>query len=381
MRGIALQDSGRSGKTGWAVDLVQSDVAGGIILSPFTTPKVRVPRRPAGQEVVDAIYDAGGEAFLDPMTHAATWPSTNDWDIYDRWTLWSGARGDLSTRALRHDHVLRVVEEQLQLGLTPLAPTLSLVAATGADAEASLELAAITRSQGPDIALAVVGTSAFWSQGTLLDDYIGQIAQLRPSHVFISMARADLAYPPVVLRREIDGLCRSVNSLARRAEVIVQYADYFGLPAIAAGASAVGSGWDLRQRMLAPDAFRLTTTIRRTAHRITYAGLYGVLKRVEAERLVRADRPLSARLVPGVLPANGNPLWQHHLKVLAAEVDAVSAVADREASAKALSAKYVTALTSFGLVEPLAQPLEAGATRWLNAVAGGITDYINGEGW
>jgi hypothetical protein len=133
--------------------------------------------------------------------------------------------------------------------------------------------------------------------------------------------------------------------------------------------------------MLAPDAFRLTTTIRRTAHRITHAGLLGVLKRDEAERLLRADTPLSRRLVPGVLPANGNPLWQHHLRVLAGDIGATAAIVDREASAGALSVKYAGAQADFGLVEPQAQPLEAGSARWLNAVSGGLADYIIGEGW
>lgn len=376
-----LQDSSRSGKRTWTLDLLQRGVAAGIALSPFATPKVAAPRRPSARDVVDSVYDEGGEVLFDPATHAVALPTTNKWEIYDGWDLWSGPRGDLSTADLRNDHVLRVLDAQAELGVSPIAPTLSLGTSTGLDAERSLYLAAAARSQGSDVGLSIVGTAAFWSQGRPLDDYVGQIAQLRPARVYLSVMRVDLGYPPQALAAEIEGVCRSVHSLSRRSEVVVQFADLLGLPALAAGASAIGTGWDLRQRILAPDAFRLTTTIRRTANRITYGGLLGVLKRVEAERLVRADRALSVRLVPGVLPGNGNPLWEHHLEVVAAEIAAVTGPADRQAASAALSTRYAAVRADFARVEGLARPLEAGAADWLAALALGLTNYMTGEGW
>ncbi len=290
-------------------------------------------------------------------------------------------RSDLSSSSRLNGHVLRTLGAQLDLGLPPVAPAVALVSSIGLDADRSLELASVARSQGNEVRLAIIGSGAFWSQGRVLDDYVGQIAQLRPAGVLISVVRPDLDYPPQALAAEITGLCRSVDSLSRRCEVVVQCSDLFGLPAMAAGASAIGSGWDLRQRILSAVAFQSGTTTRRTSHRITHAGLYGVLKRPEAELLLRNDRALSARLVPGVLPGNGNPLWERHLAILASEAAAIQALPDRRARASWLLGRYASALADFVRVDTLARPLSAGSARWLSAVKAGLEGYVAGEGW
>src|SRR5688500_5055649 len=112
MNGVLLQDSGRSGKSTWAIDLIQRNVARGIVLNPFATPPDPAPRRRSAQDLVDEVNDEGGEAVFDPMTHAVVLPSTNQWEIYDDWALWGGARGDLGTRDRRNEHVLRVIQAQ-----------------------------------------------------------------------------------------------------------------------------------------------------------------------------------------------------------------------------------------------------------------------------
>lgn len=376
-----LQDSGRPGKPLWTSTLLQRGDVSGILLSPFDTPTDTQPRRLGARDLIDRVTDAGGEVLFDPTTHGALLPSTSRWASYDTWDLWDGPRSDLSTQARLRGHVLRTLEVQLDLGLPPVAPALALASAVGLDADRSLEMATTARSQGNEVHLAIVGSGAFWSQGHLLDDYVGQIAQLRPAGVFFSVIRPDLDYPPQAMPAEITGLCRSVDSLSRRCDVIVQCSDLFGLPALAAGASAIGSGWDLRQRMLAPVAFQHGTTTRRTSHRVTHAGLYGVLKRPEAELLLRNDRALSVRLVPGAVPGNGNPLWERHLGVLALEASSIQALPDRRAKATWLLGRYTSALADFARVDVLARPLAAGSARWLSAVKTGLEGYMAGEGW
>jgi hypothetical protein len=350
------------------------------MLSTFVTPKVRQGRRASAPEVIERVLDAGGEVMLDPATYGVLFPTTSDWTSYQSWALWDGARGDLSTRALRSAHVLRVLEAQFALSLPPLAPTIALDSSLGVEAERALELAETARSQGSEIRLAIVGTSSFWAQGRLLDDFVGQVAQLRPAGVYLSTLRQGLTYPPTATSAEVSGLCRSVYSFTQRCEVVVQHSDLFGLPAVAAGAAAAGTGWDLRQRLLAPDAFRSNTTVRRTAHRITHAGLFGVLKRPEAELVRAADRALSIRLVPGRLPANGNPLWEHHVSVFADQVAALVALPDVRQRSALLATQYESALVDFETVDDLAA-LEADSTRWLTAVSTGLSAFRADEGW
>jgi hypothetical protein len=215
MSGLALQDSGRAGKAGWMAGVVQRGDAAGVILSPFMTPRVSRPREKSAAEVMGEVADAGGTVVFDPTTNAALMPTTNAWSRYDTWDLWSGRRADISSEPLWRDHVVRALDSQVALGVIPLAPTLDLDSSVGPNADTSLDFAAFARSQCDAVALSIVGSSAFWAQGRLLDDYVGQIAQLRPTAVFLSVRRADLSYPPDAVRAEVAGLCRSVYSLSK----------------------------------------------------------------------------------------------------------------------------------------------------------------------
>jgi hypothetical protein len=381
VNGLLLQDSGRSGKSRWTTDTIARGEACGIILSPFTTPKEDRPREKSASQIIELVTSAGGTVVFDPTTHAALLPTTDAWTRYDTWDLWGSPRRDVSDKTRRQEHVRRALDAQTSLGLKPLAPTLDLDSSIGQNADVSLELATFARSHAGTVAMAIVGSGAFWAQGRLLDDYVGQIAQLRPAGVFLSVRRHEISYPPDALRAEIAGLCRSVYSLSRRCEVVVQFSDYFGLPAIAAGASAIGTGWDLRQRVLAPPAFRVDTTTRRTSSRITHSGLYGVLKRPEAELLRRANRAASLRLVPGVLPADGNALWEHHLHVLASTTALLLCQTNERTRSMWLRDQYRTALAEFAQVDRLVVRLHADSTKWLDAVSNGLGDFMIGEGW
>lgn len=56
---------------------------------------------------------------------------------------------------------------------------------------------------------------------------------------------------------EIFGLMRTTFALSQDRPVRVAYGDLAALPAVAAGAEAVGTGWDMRQRICAYQDFQV----------------------------------------------------------------------------------------------------------------------------
>ena len=361
-------------------DTIGRGEAAGAVLSPFFSPLTPMPRRPGVEQLRDAVTATGARVFLDATTHGALMAAANFWDCYDTWDLWDGPRGDLSTSALRAGHVRRVVAAQRRLRVPVMAPTVGLQSSIGDAATLSLDLAETTRAEAPDFWVSVVGTSAFWSQGGYLDDYIGQLVNLRPMGVSLTVQRTQISYPPDAVEAEVAGVCRSAHTMSLRSEVLVQHGDLSGLPALAAGAQMLGSGWDLRQRVFAPDGLRRDTTVRRAAKRITHDGVFAVLKRPEAERLLRTDPALSRRVVPGALPADGNGLWEHHLAVLSNRVAALLALPDRPARVRWLAGEYAAAEADFRRIERLTR-LEFPPAAWLDAVRQGLDAYRVSEGW
>jgi hypothetical protein len=119
----------------------------------------------------------------------------------------------------------------------------------------------------------------------------------------------------------------------------------------------------------------------RASKRITHGGLFGVLKRPEAERLLRVNRAASTRLVPGVLPGDGNALWQHHLQVLASTAALLLTHPDAQSRSLWLRSQYAAALAEFAQVERQAGRLEADSSKWLLAVSNGLDDFMTAEGW
>jgi hypothetical protein len=378
---IYLHDSGRAGRLSWLVDAVMGGVASGIVLNAFETPASSMPRRPSAARTIAELEDAGASVILDPATHATLAPGTDKFAVYNTWSFWPDGERSLATSARLRVHVETVVAAQQRLNLTPLAPTVSLDASVGRSAEHVLEMASHAATLDRSVGIAICGTPAFWSQGRPLDDFVGAIAQLRPQWVALSVFRPSLAYPPpTATREEVAGLCRTTDSLSRRSRVIVFNGDLVSLPAVAAGASAIGTGWDLRQRLLAPDAFRVATTEARAAQRITVEGLYAVLKRREIEQLERADRTRLLQLVPGEYPRTQAGQWAHHHAVMKRLTDRISNGRTARERTVALIESYRVAGTAFADVQPMARP-DTTPAMWLTAPRLGLRDYAVSEGW
>jgi hypothetical protein len=381
MSPLLLHDSGRSGKVGWAETAIRNGAALGMILTPFQTPRQAVPRRDSAANCRMAIEAVGGEVFFDPMTHGVFAPGANAFDVYDGWSLWPGQRG-VRTSSTLLGHVDRAVRRARELGVQLLSPTLSLDAPAGREAELAVEMAARSIQDEPAY-ISIVGSESFWSAGAALDAYVGELVSLRPAGWSVLVTRPALRQPtPGLDPAEVAGVCRTVHSLSRRgAPLIASHADLGGLPAVAAGATRLGSGWDLRHRVCAHDSFRSASGVRRAAQRVTHRGLLAWLKRDEAERLLAADAVTSRGLVQGTLPADFNAGWLHHLHCVSNRASRVAAAGSRQDRVNRLRSMYADARRSFIRVTAAAGPLEADQRQWIDPLAAGVEMYAAGEGW
>jgi hypothetical protein len=279
-------------------------------------------------------------------------------------------------------HAELVADVQESLGVALLAPTVCLEGPVGEDADLVIGVCAHMRSlAGSQTWIAsIVGVPSFWTAGRELDAFVGRVAMLRPSGVILSVLRGTGRYPWVDLTPdEVAGVCRTTRSLSRRMSVIIGRSDLAGLPAAAAGAAQVGTGWDLKQRVLSGELFRASPGIRRQSQRVTHSALMASLKRREAEQLRSGDRDLSRRLVPGALPLDANGHWRHHLEVMA-DLARTSGhglnIGDRVAR---LQRAYGAAASDFAEVARLVRPLEAGDSQWVSPLADGLRLFAQSE--
>ncbi|MGB5565482.1 MAG: hypothetical protein WBN93_04045, partial [Acidimicrobiia bacterium] len=152
-----------------------------------------------------------------------------------------------------------------------------------------------------------------------------------------------------------------------------------GLPAAAAGASKIGTGWDLKQRVLSAELFRASPGIRRQSQRVSHIGLFASLKRREAEQLRAGDSGLSDRLVPGTVPLDVNGHWRHHLSVMANIAHDVGGGATPRDRVAQLQDAYATAAGDFVAVARYARPLEATEAQWITPLADGLGMFARSE--
>ncbi len=289
---IYLHDGGSTGHATWCEQALTSGAADGVFISPFFTPAIRRSGQPSGADLADRTRNVGGQVVLDATTHAVSLPGVDKWTAYDTWSLWDGPRGDLSTAALQRGHLARVSAVQDLVGSVHFAPTLALDSPVGGDADTALELATEATSLDSASWQSLAGRRGFWLSPDL-DNYVGSLAALRAPVWVVTVVRERGDYPPDMSEiAQTAAICRTVHSLSKRSRVIVAQSDLYGLPAIAAGADSIGSGWYTKQRVCAPSTYqRNDDQIRRAALWMTYQGLLGRLHQTDSETLVRLDRP------------------------------------------------------------------------------------------
>lgn len=381
---ILIEDSPRN-LAKWVGSAVEAKLARGMTINPWATPWIKVQyRKRMALDTAELVAKKGGEIWFDPLTHALQMSNVGDFRFYDEYSLWSGARGDLSTQALRAEHLRRVFGVQDELEAPHLAPTVLLHHGESSTSQLALQLAEEAIQRDPDCWLSIAGTSPFWSGGPELDAHVGALAQLQPKGWFLTVVRPLWAVPVTASDAELHGLCRTARALSEYAPVHVSHGDLAGLPAVAAGAFSVGSGWDQRQRVCAMAAFAERDEPDPEGggggwfERPTLHGLVGLLKRPEAELLHRRNAALASRL--GALPPPGpEEAFQGHLAALGTLIAAVVAPS-YEDRYRNLERIYSSATVDWPRVRSITS-CDLDASDWVEELAAGLRLYGIDEGW
>lgn len=323
---LFIEDTPRNNVAVWASEATGIANVEGVILSPFTSPLVGNTYKQGVPTTVHRLAEAGLVVHFDPATHALQMPAVGDFRYYDGWDLWGGGtRGDLTTPANQTDHVARTIDAARDHGMLPTAPTVLLSSATGAPSVLAASLAGIALQRDAEVWLTIAGTVEFWSSGGDLDAFVASMAQLGASGYSLVVARPTVDLPPTPDSNEIAGLCRTARALEQFGHVHISHGDFCGIPAVAAGATSVGTGWDSRQMVSSYKSYEARDPAPGGGgwlQRPTFIGLFGTMLRQRAAQLESQEPALSARLHPGSLHPDGpKEAFLHHVTVLGSLVD------------------------------------------------------------
>jgi hypothetical protein len=380
---ILIEDTARNTLPAWTIEAMHASPVTGVVLSPFMTPRSGAHFHQSAKPLVDRLQAEGLTVWVDPETHALQMPAVGDFRYYDAWSFWSGASGDLRTLADIQDHLERVFAAQDALGVPHLAPTILLHSAQSQSSLLALEMAQAANDLDPDARLAIAGDPAFWASGNALDAHVGAFAQLAPPSWSLTVARQFTDLPVRCVAEEVHGICRTTRALSEDAEVHVSHGDLTALPAIAAGAHTLGTGWDSRQRVCAYTSYEARTTGTSGGgqwfQQVTLQGLLSLLRNSEAETLYQQDQQLASALLPGTVPPGPKEAFLHHVAVLG---DVVSDLlpADYRSAYRDLTARYERAAAEWPNVAAVIG-VASRSNGWLAALADGLGRYGATEGY
>jgi hypothetical protein len=379
---VWLEDSARNVLGAWAIETRKAGLAEAAVLSPFSTP-YKKDWKPGAVETVQRLHEAGVSVWLDPETHVLQMPSVGAFRYYQTWDLWSGVPGMLNTTAAQRDHTERVFAAQDALGLPHVAPTILLHSAQSQTSQEALDLGRIAVELDPGCRLAIAGDSTFWSAGHLLDGHVGALAQLDPAGWFVTVARQLSVVPVPATAAETYGLCRTVRALSEDGPVHVSHGDLAGLPAVAAGGTSLGAGWDVRQKVSSYASYLAPEPQGDGGGwfgQATFEGLLSCLVRNDAQVLFNRQPALAAQLLPGALPPGNaaKPPWIHHVGVLQRACEALTV--PHEQAYSGLRSRYEAAIEAWGSVATaLGSPSRA--NEWIAPLLDGLLAYGADEGY
>lgn len=310
-------------------------------------------------------------------------PGVGDFRYYAEYDLWGGPVGDLTQDAYRREHCRRVFKHQGELGAPYLAPAPLLPSGLNNVSTLALETAKVALELQPTARLTIAGVGTFWSDGHDLDAHVGALAALAPSGWFISFVQPDSDLPPKLTADEVFGICRTVRALSEYAPVHVSHGDFAALPAVAAGGTTVGTGWDKRQRVVSYTDYATradNTGIASWYERPTLLGLLGTLEKADGALLARQSPELASRL--GGLPAVPGPKssFLHHIVQLDAAIRRVQAKSTYRERYDELDAMYSSASTSWAAVRA-ATGMRDRSDAWVTPYQQGLRMYGQSEGW
>lgn len=382
---VWIEDSPRTNLAGWILESHQSGFSTGAVITPFATPWVQPTgqgKKPSASKRIQQLRNAGVTVWFDPTTHALQMDGVGDFRFYDEYSLWTGDRGNLDTTASQSEHVRRVFDVQRELGTPPLAPTVLLHAALSTSSQHALDLSRIAVESSPKCWISIAGTSSFWRGGLSLDAHIGALSALQPGGYFITTVRPTNATPPEATAEEIHGLCRTVRALSEDVPVHISHGDLASLPAVAAGAASVGSGWDRRQRVCSYVDYSAREENGGGGawfKRPTFRGLLGSLSTSEAEVLRNSNPALTSSL--GGLPApSPKEAFLHHVSALRSAINDIASGVSYQQRFHNLMSIYTEATANWSEVKRItSSPLDH--EQWISELHAGLRLYGATEGW
>ncbi|MDJ0378917.1 hypothetical protein [Cryobacterium sp. PH31-L1] len=337
--------------------------------------------KPGIEKRAEKLREAGVDYWFDPMTHALQMPGVGDYRYYSGYSLWGGPQGDITDPAYRDEHIRRVFHMQKTLEAPLLAPTVLLHTGLSNTSSLALELSRNCRDLGEAVTLSIAGSGSFWASKSDLDAHIGSLVALEPAGWFITFTHPGEDLPPSFTAEEIAGVCRTVRALSEYAQVYVSHGDFAALPAVAAGAYAVGTGWDKRQRMSRYGDYgaRESGGQARWYARPTLKGLLGTLS-VNEGALLLAQAPRLAQSLGG-LPAPGpGEAFQHHVAQLQSAVHDLATAGGYEDRYLKLDDMYSGAKAAWALVSSRTG-IRNHADKWIDPLQAGLRKYGHSEGW
>lgn len=384
--GVFINDTARNTLSKWTSTAVRDGYAIGAYLSPFTSPLLGNGYKRSASDTSNLIRDAGGEFWFDPMTYALDMPRAGDFRYYDAWGLWGveRGRGDLSTRDAMRAHVDRVYEIQTSLSSPLVAPTKLVSNPDSMASQRALELSQEAVSAETSTWLTVAGDPQFWSSGVELDAHIGALDQLEPAGWLLVVTRQENSMPPVSTPEEVHGLMRTTFALSQDKPVRVAFGDLAALPAVAAGAEAIGTGWDMRQRICAYQDFEEREDTSENDgggwyQRPTLRGLLGGLTQKQHGVLASERHSLASRLTPGIIGSKPEHAFRHHATVLTSIVTELNLLSG-QARVDALAQHYLDAISEWPAVAQITG-VKIGRDRWIRPFLEGLEQFAVSEGW
>lgn len=381
---IFIQDTVRNNLASWGERSIRDGLAAGVILSPFASPVQGNGFKMDVDRVASRILNRGGSVWFDPMTHALQMPQVGDYRYYDQWDLWNSARNTLETESDQRDHVKRVFSIQDRLNAPYLAPTLLLHSAQSLTSQRAVSLSriAVEEANAKPVWLSIVGDTHFWAAKGELDAHVGELDQLNAVGWHITVARPLSAVPVASHADEVEGVMRTVHALSQDRPVIVGYGDLAGLPAIAAGATAIGTGWDVRQRVCAYTDYSLRADDPGRGQwyqRPTLEGLLGGMSVNEYRVLRSQNRELADALTPGNINPGPENAFRHHIGVISSAMGELRSLSG-EARVRALRSRYMQAEMSWHQAQSIAGSA-LGSEAWIRVALEGVDQFIASEGW
>ena len=379
---VFINDTARNNLASWTERAIRGNYAIGAYINPFTSSQDGFKSNPSALAKATKIHDAGGEFWFDPMTHAFDMPRQPSFDHYDTWELWEGSRGALDNDESMKGHTKHVFAIQDALGAPALAPTCLVSYPDSPKSQHALRLSQIAMEENPRSWLSIAGDTAFWTAGAELDAHIGALDQLEPAGWLLTVTRSDNAMPPLCTPEEIFGIMRTVFALSQDRPVRIAYGDVAALPAVAAGAEAIGTGWDLRQRICAYTDFQKSSSDSKGGswyQRPTLKGLMGGLSSSEYTVLVSEDPSLASRLAPGVIGNKPEQAFAHHASYLTQVTHSLSLV-DNRTGIENLRNLYIDAKAEWPKILDVTSA-KLGSDRWINPFLEGIDLFRASEGW